>query len=343
MHIVGEEEYMRKNMVDLQSNDFNRKSNNFTGYVMYYDLDENLLEGKKYEKGKLTKRLRPIEKDEKQGKFIFVTHYVDWYVHDKYVDTTTYVTVEWVDDNLYPDDFYYDGCQFFRCPGDYYYDPCPGCYGNGNVQNNNLVDIKNYIRDFCVGNRINNLIYNNDAKFKNILADFKSKFLLSEKMNITFEGRNNTEMGGKLRETLVATDDLKDGVVTDYVATIFLNMDKLPQASEQLVYTVILHETVHSLIHFRFGLYEIGANTIDHQLMAQSYMEFLEDSMKKIYGPNNSYESHFLPLAFYGISQDINKYPDLFKEALKKYGLTLNEIMAAGANHLDRTVGYPCK
>lgn len=181
--------------------------------------------------------------------------------------------------------------------------------------------IENFVKDTCLANIIQKIIDKNlaNAMSQRILSIFDK----SETMNLFFLERSINDRPGNFRVTYSKTG------VSNY--TIYLDLTRMPIASNEYKASVIIHEITHAIIRSNLTSDENNAmlDTEKHYIMLQNYVQEMKGFLQETFTLNGQ---EALSMIFSGIG-DLNNennstsvntdWENNFKKMISSHGFSL--------------------
>jgi hypothetical protein len=183
--------------------------------------------------------------------------------------------------------------------------------------------VYNFIKDSCLQAMVTKAVYENvDNQISRIINLVFGKF---ERIDLSFHEVDDLSPS-TLGEARV--DFLNNGRVQ---ADIFLNLNVLPNSSQEMVISTIFHEVMHAYLGYSRNAEKFN----DHEEMANDYIGLMTSALTELFPniPNN----HAKALSWGGLGET-----SAWKNLASNNPIKANEIVQINKNHADGTSGTDC-
>jgi hypothetical protein len=193
------------------------------------------------------------------------------------------------------------------------------------LRNEQIKDsVFNFIKDSCLQAMVTKAVYENvENQISRIIS---LVFENSELFDLSFHEVTDLP-ATTLGEANVSHQD--NGRL---LADVFLNVNSLPNSSQEMIISTIFHEVLHAYLGYSRDPKKFN----DHEEMASNYINLMSSALKGLFPniPNN----HAQALSWGGLHET-----SAWQELVNNNPIKANEITAINKNHQDGDSGTNCK
>lgn len=184
--------------------------------------------------------------------------------------------------------------------------------------------VYNFIKDSCLQAMVTKAVYENiDNQISRIINLI---FENSEPFDLSFHEVNDLP-ATTLGEANVSPQD--NGRI---LADVFLNVNSLPIASQEMIISTIFHEVLHAYLGYSRDPKKFN----DHEEMASNYINLMSSALKGLF-PNIS-DNQARALSWGGLHET-----SAWQNLVNNNPIKANEITSINKNHADGNSGTKCQ